>query len=382
MGRKWLAVGIILLFVGTCVNSSTTQNTEEQSSRGNWLYVGGSGPENYTKIQDAIDDSQDGDTIYVYEGVYNETLVIPTAIGLFGESKNTTQITAKIPPNDALIAISSSNVTISGFTFYGFDSKYSVILKDTYHYPENRNLTISDNIFNGTFSTGISFYWWDFCTIAQNTFLSTYAFGMFLGAMSNCSIINNQLLSPQKNQCGLYLSDMSHCVISNNSIISCIYAITLESTGDTVLSYNYFYNNTRTILMEEGSYNNIILSNSLDNRPQKINPPLESIGIIISDFSAGIQVEKNMIRHCNIGIMIEDSLKITVSMNTFLNNNIHARFYNKYLPDTIWSQNYWGRTRILPKPIFGMGNTYAILPRMIQFDWHPAQGPYDIPGMT
>ena len=47
----------------------------EQSSmytrNGKTLYVGGSGPGNYTKIQDAINNAIDGDTIYVYSGTYN-----------------------------------------------------------------------------------------------------------------------------------------------------------------------------------------------------------------------------------------------------------------------------------------------------------------------
>jgi hypothetical protein len=40
MIRKWLAVGIILLFVGTSIIPANAQNTEKETSRG-WLYVGG-----------------------------------------------------------------------------------------------------------------------------------------------------------------------------------------------------------------------------------------------------------------------------------------------------------------------------------------------------
>ena len=70
MKRKWLAIGIILLFVGTCIIPAIAQDTEKSlpSSRGNWLYVGGSGPGNYTRIQDAIDNASDGDTVFVYSG--------------------------------------------------------------------------------------------------------------------------------------------------------------------------------------------------------------------------------------------------------------------------------------------------------------------------
>ena len=63
-----MVVGIILLFVGTSIIPSTAQNLEKTSSatsRSNWLYVGGSGPGNYTRIQDAIDASNDGDPNYL-----------------------------------------------------------------------------------------------------------------------------------------------------------------------------------------------------------------------------------------------------------------------------------------------------------------------------
>jgi len=51
---------------------------------GNTLYVGGSGPNNYTKIQDAIDAASDGDTIFVYSysSPYHENLVINKELAL------------------------------------------------------------------------------------------------------------------------------------------------------------------------------------------------------------------------------------------------------------------------------------------------------------
>ncbi|MBP1662308.1 MAG: hypothetical protein H6P94_557, partial [Thermoplasmatales archaeon] len=62
-----MAVGPILLFLGACIVPMTAQDAEKSfsTSSGTWLYVGGSGPGNYTKIQDAIDNASDGDTIFV-----------------------------------------------------------------------------------------------------------------------------------------------------------------------------------------------------------------------------------------------------------------------------------------------------------------------------
>jgi len=62
--KRFLTIGIILLFIGS-ISSSTGFNLEKQSTvatlDGNTLYVGGSGPGNYTKIQDAIDNASDGE---------------------------------------------------------------------------------------------------------------------------------------------------------------------------------------------------------------------------------------------------------------------------------------------------------------------------------
>ena len=51
------------------------------------MYVGGSGPNNYTTIQSAIDDAVDGDTVFVYDdsSPYREHLLIETSINLLGE---------------------------------------------------------------------------------------------------------------------------------------------------------------------------------------------------------------------------------------------------------------------------------------------------------
>ena len=55
-------------------------------------FVGGSGPGNYTSIQDAINDSSDGDIVFVYTGTYYESLIVDKAIHLLRENKYSTVI--------------------------------------------------------------------------------------------------------------------------------------------------------------------------------------------------------------------------------------------------------------------------------------------------
>ncbi|MCD6222919.1 MAG: hypothetical protein J7K12_04465, partial [Thermoplasmata archaeon] len=62
--------------------------TSEKQINGNVLYVGGNGEGNYTSIQAAIYAARDGDTIYVYPGYYNESIVISKSISLIGIVEN------------------------------------------------------------------------------------------------------------------------------------------------------------------------------------------------------------------------------------------------------------------------------------------------------
>jgi hypothetical protein len=114
MKRKVIVVGIILLLVGTTIIPSSGQKIEKTSpmaSRGHWLYVGGSGPGNYTKIQDAIDNASDGDTVFVYDdsAPYKEHINISKAISLVGENRKTTVTYGGI-------AITGDNITVKNLT--------------------------------------------------------------------------------------------------------------------------------------------------------------------------------------------------------------------------------------------------------------------------
>jgi nitrous oxidase accessory protein NosD len=107
-------VGVIPSTGTTVIKKSTMPTLYD----GNTLYVGGSGPNNYTKIQDAIDDASDGDIVYVYSGFYDESLTISATIILQGEAPTTTTINGIA---QSVIEVAADNVTIMGFTLESLD---------------------------------------------------------------------------------------------------------------------------------------------------------------------------------------------------------------------------------------------------------------------
>ena len=115
IARNVIVFGIITLFIeASIVFGINIQIEETTSSRGNTLYVGGSGEGNYTRIQDAINNASDGDTVFVYNGTYDEYLIINIRINLIGESTHNTIVTKYA--SLAVITISSDHVKVQGFT--------------------------------------------------------------------------------------------------------------------------------------------------------------------------------------------------------------------------------------------------------------------------
>jgi len=74
----------------------------------------------YQNISDALLLANDGDTIYVYEGTYNESFTITEEINLVGRNRETTIISGDFSlggaPTDFMVKVSSDNVNISSFT--------------------------------------------------------------------------------------------------------------------------------------------------------------------------------------------------------------------------------------------------------------------------
>ena len=116
MNVNKIAIGIIFMLIAY-LPANLTYKTN--FSNGRILYVGGDGEGNYTNIQDAINDANDGDTIFVYDDSfpYCENLVINKSIQLIGENKNVTIIGKDSEEN--VLSIFANNVVIRNFTIKG-----------------------------------------------------------------------------------------------------------------------------------------------------------------------------------------------------------------------------------------------------------------------
>lgn len=96
---------------------SKAKNVNEKHYEGKIITVGTL--EGYSNIQDAINNASEGDTIYVYPGVYYENIFIGKKINLVGEHPSTTIIDGSKgmwPIKIDVIEIASGGVSICNFT--------------------------------------------------------------------------------------------------------------------------------------------------------------------------------------------------------------------------------------------------------------------------
>ncbi|MCK4365280.1 MAG: right-handed parallel beta-helix repeat-containing protein [Thermoplasmatales archaeon] len=339
--RKGLVIGIIILFVGAVVvpsiesisinkqfSSETKTCFNNLSSKSKTLYVGGSGPDNYTKIKDAIADANSGDTIFVYNGLYNENLVIDKSLTLIGENRNDTIVSNVIEDNGCTVWVTEDNVNIIEFGITN-----SSCSRQGLRVRESDNFSITScNIFGNyggvliSHSNNINI---EDCSIFQNI----GGAGINFWDVHHSNILNCKLY---ENPDGIYFDTST-----NNKIISC------NSFNNTVGLYLDFSSNNNLIENCDTSDNQwwgIRISRSSNNTIKNINVFNNlDCGILVTPSSDNNKIFGNTISSNNgYGIWLGDSSNYNIIYhNNFINNGENA--YDEC--NNTWDDgkygNYW-----------------------------------------
>ena len=256
--------------------------------KNNTLYVGGSGIGNYTYIQEAIDNSSVNDTIFVFNGVYNESILIDKSINLEGFDKNFTIIQS----NQSLynIYIKSSKVNISNFTIkngkmgiYSSDSNYSnnIIYENNIldnlegiRLYKSSNNKIIKNYFSNNIERGIVFYESNNNLISSN-YIEESQKAFFLGRWSNKNIISKNNFT--NNDLSINLDHSFNNAIYENSLREGAIGISLSFSNNNTISDNNLNVFRKYGIYLTNSEENIILSNNFSNNHIDLkegeNPP-------------------------------------------------------------------------------------------------------------
>ena len=210
--KKTLVFGIIILFISSGIIPIAISDT---NSYGKTIYVDDDGGADYIRIQDAIDNATDGDTVYVFEGIYYENIVVNKTINLTGENRlpwNTSVIDGD--GSGDTVHLSVDRVNISGFTIKN-SGNAGIEIRSNYNnisgnVISNNEMGISLNYSNHNFLSdnlielssnycGICFYYSNNNTLFENTIISNNLYGIHIGSSSNNNVIFHNNFNNTKN---------------------------------------------------------------------------------------------------------------------------------------------------------------------------------------
>ncbi len=392
--------------------------TSEKQINGNVLYVGGNGEGNYTSIQAAINVAKDGDTIYVYPGYYNESIVISKSISLIGIVENGEKPVIHGIENESALVINADKCVLKNFVLKSKELKIAPHISPSCVIRSNNNI-----IENNTFMYGwCSLYLYEssYNTIKNNTITKGYWEGLFTRKCSYNIFMFNKAENNMGD--GLFFSQEKGSKIIDNIITNSSHGMVVSLSNNCTISSNHVYKNHGDGINLDGCENITVKNNTLhDNSVAGIQMMdchycvveenemyRNQGGIMVQSSYAGYNIHKqyNIIRRNNIsynkdvGVYIESSIMNVFEENNLMHNKINAwiAWYEatidmSYLKDfpfhpchNTWHANYWSDWRFhAPKPIrgfleidvlvFNRDIFYATIP-CYNFDFHPAMEPY------
>ena len=227
------------------------------------------------QIQAAIDNATAGDTIYVYNGSYNENVDVDKQLTLVGEGADVVTVTAA-SSNDHVFRVTINYVNISGFTATGA---------------------------TGTNCRGIYLYYVQHCKISENNASGNYY--------------------------GIDLYSSSDNTLTSNTANSNEYGIDLYSSSDNTLTSNIANSNNYGIHLWYSSDHNTLTSNTANSNSDN--------GIWL-DSSSDNTLTSNTANSNNYGIYLSSSSNCDTQHNTLTNNIANSNNYGIYL-DSCYPSN-------------------------------------------
>lgn len=266
---------------------------------------------NYTTIQEAINANEtlDGHTIFVEEGIYYEHLLVNKSLTLQGENKENAVIDGSSKEN--VVNVTANYVRITSFKIQNSGSP-----RDVFH-PPNAGIYVSSN------SSDIS----------NNTIESNH-FGIMFSNSSNTTISENRLAG---NQVGITCLQSSNITISTNYIgANAYHGIELEySSNATIFGNNITRHPSGSGVMFLYSSNISILSNNITDNDE---------GLGFSQ-SSSCTIKSNSIRSNDEGISLVLSSNSTIAANDIVDNDkgisLHYSEANSFSGNNI-TENHLG----------------------------------------
>jgi parallel beta-helix repeat protein len=258
---KTLSLVLVLVFL-TSVVTIQSATVKAQSKT---IVV----PDDYSTIKDAIFYANNGDTVYIKKGTYQESnLIVDKAISIIGEDRELTIIIGQA--NSFMLLVNHSQITISGLTLIASSTKQPTVSTIQYQkeivaiqIEQSQNCNISGNkILNS--GNGVWLHSSSNNLIEGNTILDNFYEIDITGYSTHNFIRNNDISS---SQVGIRFSDknVNNTIVSANNITSADTGLFYYFSSQNYVVGNYIaFNNDATHFV--GSQGNVFHHNNfVDN---------------------------------------------------------------------------------------------------------------------
>ncbi|UCH89201.1 MAG: right-handed parallel beta-helix repeat-containing protein [Thermoplasmata archaeon] len=277
----------------------------------------------YTKIQDAINKANSGDTIRVWAGTYYENVVVNRTVTLIGNGTGNTTINGG--GTGDVVYVSSNWVNITRFTLTNsgsFSREAGIKLINVKNcYIANNNCSLNNRL-GITIDSTCSYIRIENNTCNNNLYPGIGAFT----SSSHIIIKNNTCLS---NSNGIVLGPLTNNnSIENNTCNSNnFYGIDLVRSTCNLIKNNTCNLNSEGIWLDTSSWN-IVKNNTCNENKQD--------GILLKSSSSSNKIINNTISSNKVnGIRLKFSNNNLIYHNIFINNTNHANDNTK---------NFWNAT--------------------------------------
>jgi parallel beta-helix repeat protein len=322
---KMVVFLLLLLFIDLIIITKCLADISIINSSENVIIVSKFGGD-YSNIQDAINQANEGYTIIIKNGIYSEIIHVNKKLTIIGENKFSTIINPTSQENKYSLKIEVPDVIIKNLSIINKASGlYSTGIKIIAENSKIYNCNIYDNpigiaIFSNNNIIDNCFFW--NCKDEAIALIGTKISKCDFNIISNCTFYNNcdgiELQYSSNNT-------IDNCSIYNNSH-SGIDAILSSNNGNIIKNCEIYNNKVNGIYLSSSSNNKIIKCNFWDNKDGNL---------IITDDSKNnllFNSNKNDINVKNEISLIENN-DITINQNEINKNQIneiknHNNFIN------------------------------------------------------
>jgi parallel beta-helix repeat protein len=312
--------------------------TERCETTGNHIYVkntylyntgNGSANRPYRSIQKAIDLAQDGDTIYIFEGVYNESLQINKQLSIVGLDRKNTTISKNIDGYRYMIEITSDYVTLEDLNISDINGHIrTALLHITSDYVRLTGIRITQGKRWGVFLDHSNDNTIGYSTIDNMTETGIHA------EYSNNNVLSSNKFNHIDGTC-MDFSNTDSCIIFNNTIKNSSIGIKVNQGRNFNISNNTIRNCSLDAIHLFGGDNNVVRRNTIRD--------CNRYGLFVS--SSMSTVFSNTFISNQVGIDLEGS-NCQVTSNTIKSSLLVGLLANTGTSQNIISLNYFSKNAV------------------------------------